>query len=97
MPNWKHTLNVKQFFLDYEGTPSSEETTAMAAKVIAEIKNLQEKLSPTEELHYDLDIVSAEFEVIDSNDHDDEAQDQFNFALDELYSCGDYQHRIWVK
>lgn len=96
MANWKHKLKIKDIFMDYDGIPSSEETTEMAKAVIAKLNELKEKVASDDNLVYELEQIIEEFECIDESDSEDDAQDQFNFALNELYSVGDSGHRIWV-
>lgn len=96
MPNWKHKLTIKHFFMDFEGAPTAAETTEMAQNVIATIKLLVSRLGDEDPLKYDLEGIIEEFETIDSSDSDEDAEDQFNFALDRLYDEGNYNHRVWV-
>lgn len=97
MPNWKHKLRIKHFFMDYDGMPISEETTEMAKNIIASIKNLQNKIDDTSDLWHDLDNIIEEFEMIGPEDNDEDAQEYFNYTLSKLYDEADFQHRIWVE
>jgi len=94
MPNWKHKVDIKRHFIQ-DRDPTSQETTATAKLLREELARVIEE-SDDENLKYELETIRDELEMIGPEDSDEDAMDNFNYWMEELYHIGDYKHRVWV-
>lgn len=93
MPQWNHTLKIKELF-EHDAEDHDEVARRIGPIVSGRVRKLAEKIKAEDpDLSSDLE-ESADY-FADCED-EEQAQRMFNDALAELYDIGD-QHRIWIS